>query len=110
VNLHGLEVTLVGTANGPPIGTDEDGYLEGMIEAASYRAGEMVLTPVERLPRLCHVGETIRFKVGNRPINEGLLELRAAVYYAFGNGPVRTREVRWRRKIDDRRVRRIIHD
>jgi hypothetical protein len=48
------------------------------------------MAPVERLPRLCHAGETIRFKVRDRPIDECLVDLRAAVPYAFGNGPVRT--------------------
>jgi hypothetical protein len=95
VSLHGLDLTFIGVQD--PLRPDSK--LRRVISGVSYDPG-IELTPTERLPRLCHTGETVRFEVKDRPVGERLAEFHANVSYAFGKGPVRTQEVHWREPRD----------
>jgi hypothetical protein len=95
VSLHGLQLTFIGVQD--PLRPDSK--LRRVISGVSYDPG-IELTPTERLPRVCHTGNTVRFEVKDRPVGERLAEFHASVSYAFGNGPIRTQEVPWREPRD----------
>jgi hypothetical protein len=95
VSVHGLDLAFIGVQD--PLRPDSK--LRRVISGVSYDPG-IELIPTERLPRLCHTGDTVRFEVKDRPVGERLAEIHANVSYAFGNGPVLTQEVHWREPRD----------
>ncbi|PTR44718.1 hypothetical protein C8K38_103215 [Rhodococcus sp. OK611] len=92
VTVHGLKLTYVFVQNPDP--TDSH-----VVSGIGTYYDEMGLTPTETetLPRLCHAGETVQFEVKDRTAGEQLVEIRVAISYSFGNGPVRAREANWTR-------------
>lgn len=94
VTVHGLKVTYVSVVDSEP---------DSKIRATTGKYQDVELVCRDDLPRLCHVSEAIEFEVPNRPAGEVLDEFTTVLSYSFGVGPVRQREVKWRKPPEAKR-------
>lgn len=89
VTVHGLKVTYVSVEDR----SDPDSNFT----KTTGTSQDLELVCTDDLPRLCHVNEVIEFQVPDRPVDEALVEFTTVLSYSFGAGPVRQREMKWRK-------------
>lgn len=89
VTVHGLKVTYVSVLESPP---------DSKIKSTTGQHQDVELVCHVDLPRLCHVSEAIEFDVPNRHAGEVLDAFTTVLSYSFGVGPVRQRELKWRKR------------